>query len=296
MENEGNNWKLFEAKSLGGNNITNFDRDESGELKGFGYEVFIGLLSIWAIINTILVNLAFVNFETKAVISEINIFLTAFFLFDFLYRFFTVSSKKHYFLMNWGWADLLASLPFYGLRVFRIFRTAHFYNIEKTYGTKKIIAEFRGNRAQFAVYIVVLAVILILEIGASLVLIFEAASPKGNIRSASDALWWGYVTLTTVGYGDFYPVTLGGRLVGAAVMATGISIIAVFTGFLAQSFLSPKRKKKKIAFQPNDPKVKLEEIKIMLDEEEKAHAEFKARMEERIEEMETMLGAQDTIL
>jgi voltage-gated potassium channel len=253
--------------------------------------MFMGLLSLLAIVNVILVILPIVNSDTKAVITSIDGFLTIFFLFDFLYRFFTVKSKSHYFFKNWGWADLLASLPFYGLRIFRIFRTIWIYNLSQNSGMKKVVTEFKDNRAQFAVYVVILAVILVLEIGASLILIFESQSPKGNIKTAGDALWWGYVTITTVGYGDFYPVTIGGRLVGVAVMATGISIIAVFTAFVANSFLSPKKKKKKeAALQPDDPKTKLAEIKRMLDEEEKVHADFKARIEERIEEMEGMLG------
>ena len=79
---------------------------------------------------------------------------------------------------------------------------------------------------------------------------------------------------------------------GMAVMATGLSIYAVFTAFAASSFLSPKKKKKEeVAFQPDDPKTKLAEIRRMLDEEEKFHTDFKAYIEERIEEMEDMLGA-----
>jgi len=248
------------------------------------------LLSLLAIVNIILLILPFVNSDTKAVITAIDGFLTIFFLFDFSYRFFTVESKSHYFIKNWGWADLLASIPFYWLRIFRIFRTVCIYNLLQNYGTKRVVTEFRNNRAQFAVYIVILAVILVLEIGASLILIFESQSPKGNIKTAGDALWWGYVTITTVGYGDFYPVTFGGRLVGVAVMATGISIFSVFTAFIANSFLSPRKKKKEVAVsKTEDPKTKLAEIKRMLDEEEKVHADFKARIEERIEEMEGML-------
>ncbi|MDD1757963.1 MAG: potassium channel family protein [Methanotrichaceae archaeon] len=199
------------------------------------------------------------------------------FLFDFLYRFFPVESKSHYFLKNLGWADLLASIPFYGLRILRIFRTYCAYSyLSRNSGIKKVVSEFRDNRAQFAFYVVALAVILVLEIGGSWVLIFESQSPNCNIKNAGDALWWTYVTIVTVGYSDYYPVTLGGRLVGMAVMATGLSIYAVFTAYLASSFLSPK--KKEVALQPDDSWTKLAEIKRMLEEEEKAHADFEARI------------------
>jgi len=250
----------------------------------------MGELSLLAIVNIILLMLPIVDSDAKAVITIIDIFLSIFFLFDFLYRFFTVKSKSHYFFKNWGWADLLASVPFYGLRILRIFRTYCIYNSSQKVGIKNAIIEFRENRAQFAFYVIILAVILVLEIGTSWVLIFESQSPEGNMKNASDALWWGYVTITTVGYGEFYPVTLGGRLVGMAVMATGLSIYAVFTACTANSFLSPKKKKKKeVALRPDDPKTKLADIKRMLEEEEKFHADFKARIDERIKEMEGIL-------
>jgi voltage-gated potassium channel len=266
-----------------GISISDTDKDQSGELKGFGYEIFMGLLSILSIINIVLAILPFVSSNTKAVILIVDNFLTLFFLFDFSYRFFTVKSKSHYFFKNWGWADLLASMPFYGLRILRLFRVVRVIKLSKNYGLHNVASQLSDSRAEFAVYLVILMVILVLEVGASLVLYFEYKSPNANIKTAGDALWWGYVTITTVGYGDFFPVSKGGRLVGAAVMATGISIFSVFTAFIANSFLAPKKKKKEeVALKPEDPKTKLAEVKKLLEEQEKD-------LKTRIEEIEKML-------
>ena len=65
----------------------------------------------------------------------------------------------------------------------------------------------------------------------------EARSPDANITTAGDALWWGIVTVTTVGYGDQYPVTTGGRIVGVFVLILGVGLFGTFTGFLANAFL-----------------------------------------------------------
>jgi len=71
-----------------------------------------------------------------------------------------------------------------------------------------------------------------------LVLQFESSSPDANIVSGGDALWWGMVTITTVGYGDFFPVTLLGRLTGVFVMFAGVGIIGSLASILA-SILVP---------------------------------------------------------
>ena len=79
---------------------------------------------------------------------------------------------------------------------------------------------------------------MILSTASFLVLQFEIRSPDANIRSGADAIWWGFVTITTVGYGDRFPVTLAGRLVGLFVMLTGVGIIAALASILA-SLLVP---------------------------------------------------------
>mgnify|MGYP003948636165 FL=1 len=67
----------------------------------------------------------------------------------------------------------------------------------------------------------------------------ENASPDANILTANDALWWSYVTIATVGYGDRYPVTDYGRLVGIAVMTVGVALFSVITSYLADWFRRP---------------------------------------------------------
>ena len=68
----------------------------------------------------------------------------------------------------------------------------------------------------------------------------EGGNPNANIHSGSDAVWWAYVTVTTVGYGDRYPVTNEGRLIGIALLTIGVGLFGVLTGFLANTFLAPK--------------------------------------------------------
>jgi voltage-gated potassium channel len=105
-------------------------------------------------------------------------------------------------------------------------------------------------------------IILLLEFGSIAVLKAEMTSPSANITTASDAIWWVYVTITTVGYGDKYPVTNAGRLVGMVVMFVGVGLFAVMTGFLANKFLPTSSSDED---ELSEVKKELAEIKSLLN-------------------------------
>jgi len=74
--------------------------------------------------------------------------------------------------------------------------------------------------------------------GAVIVYLLERHAAHSNIHTLGDALWWSFVTVTTVGYGDFYPVTTWGRITACFVMATGLLTLAVVTAQVASSFVA----------------------------------------------------------
>jgi voltage-gated potassium channel len=84
---------------------------------------------------------------------------------------------------------------------------------------------------------VLIAVVATLFLGAWLVLLFEEKAKGSNIHSYPDALWWAIVTVTTVGYGDRYPVSEGGRVVAVILMLVGIGLIGVLTATVASVFI-----------------------------------------------------------
>jgi voltage-gated potassium channel len=215
-------------------------RIQSKELKNAGYEIFVGILSILSIVNLVLQILAEdPNLDT--VLDIMNGLLSIIFLGDFTYRLFTAQSKSHYFFREYGWADLLASLPFDGAKILRLFRLVRVIRLLRAYGVNNIARTLVKDRAGSALLTLLLMGILVLEFGSLEILYLEQYADGANITSASDAVWYVIVTISTVGYGDRFPVTGGGRLFGALIIIIGVGIFGTFTGYLANLFLSPSK-------------------------------------------------------
>ena len=98
----------------------------------------------------------------------------------------------------------------------------------------------RGNLGRF----LVAAAVLVLN-GALIVYLYERHAPHSNIHTLGEALWWSFVTVTTVGYGDYFPVTIAGRITACFIMGTGLLTLAVVTAQVASSFVAqgPSRAK-----------------------------------------------------
>lgn len=253
------------------------------ELKGIGYELFIGALSILSIFNLVALLIFSGDSNIATVLGIMNAIMFPIFLGDFFYRLFTTESKSGYFFRGFGWADLLSSLPFPNAKILRLFRLWRVYRLFKEFGVSNLFREIITQRAQNALLTVSFLVLCVLEFGALSVLYAEQNAPDANIKSASDAIWWTYVTITTVGYGDRFPVTNWGRIVGIFVMTAGVGLFGTLSGFLANSFLTPPKQKaanESAEGDATDPKAKLAAIKRLIEEQEKATANLKAQLEE----------------
>ena len=79
--------------------------------------------------------------------------------------------------------------------------------------------------------------IVVLELASALVLVAERGDPDANIKTGGESLWWAWVSVTTVGYGDYYPVTAWGRIIGSVLLGVGIGLVTTITGFLATKLL-----------------------------------------------------------
>lgn len=248
--------------------------EQPRELKRADYELFILLLSILSVCNLVLVAFRVVGPAVDVALA-IDTLLVPIFLIDFLYRLITASSRTNYLVRQWGWADLLATLPL--LRVFRLFRIVRVGRLLRTYGPQRLIVELAAARASATFFVTMFLVILVVEVAGILILYEEGGAEGANIANAGDAVWWGLVTITTVGYGDRYPTTVGGRIVGVTLLFGGIALYSVLTGFIANAFVTPKITRRKAP--AGTPAAELDEIRRLLGEQEAAADSLKEALE-----------------
>jgi hypothetical protein len=211
------------------------------ELKNTAYEIFIGALSILSIVNLLLVYAVAGDSALELVLSVMNALFSAIFLGDFIYRISTAPSAMRYFFRGFGWADLLASLPFPQFKILRLFRLLRVFRLLRELGPRTVWTTLIHDRANSALMTLLLMGILVLQFGSISILYVEEDADGANITTASDALWYTVVTISTVGYGDQYPVTNAGRLIGTLIIVVGVGIFGTFTGYLANLFLAPRK-------------------------------------------------------
>ncbi|MFM2070680.1 MAG: hypothetical protein RLZZ623_943 [Actinomycetota bacterium] len=247
------------------------------ELKSTGYEIFVGILSILSIVNLVLIYV-FTDPNLDTVLRVMNALLSAIFLGDFTYRLVTSTPKSKYLFRQFGWADLLASLPFHQLKVLRIFRLIRVFRLLREHGVKKIVRSLVKDRAGSALLTLLLMGILVLEFGSLVVLHIEQYARGANITTGADAVWYVLVTISTVGYGDRFPVTNSGRVAGAVIIMIGVGIFGTFTGYLANVFLTPSAPQ--AAPQPlapvNDSERRIEQLRTLVAEQRAALDEIEA--------------------
>ncbi|NVK44169.1 MAG: ion transporter [Oceanospirillaceae bacterium] len=178
---------------------------------------------------------------------------------EYLYRIYTAESRLRFIFSFYGVVDLLAILPFYlatsiDLRALRLLRFLRIIRVLKLARYNQAIARF--GRALYLVkeelFIFTIGSLIMLYLAAVGIYHFGHEAQPAVYRSIFDSLWWAVATLTTVGYGDIYPVTVGGRLFTFFVFMLGLGLVAVPTGILASALSSVRRQQELDAASDKD--------------------------------------------
>ena len=227
---------------------------ESGNAAGKVFDVFIMALIIINVI-TVIVDTFDIPPVVQTVSRYIEVVSVIIFTIEYILRLWTCdlktpnkpayASRLKYIFSFMAIIDLLAILPFYlpmiitiDLRVLRMLRIIRLFRIFKisryTTALNTIATVFKNKASQL---ISSMAIVFMLMLMASVIMynVEHDAQPE-QFKNVFQAMWWAVATLTTVGYGDIYPVTVLGKLLSAVIAILGIGLVAVPTGIITAGF------------------------------------------------------------
>jgi voltage-gated potassium channel len=206
------------------------------------FQLVILVLSIYVLIALFVEAAVDLSPEVRTLLQHIDNAICVIFLIDFSVR--LARSRDRMRFLRWGWIDALSSIPMVDafrwgrlVRIIRILRMLRAFR-----STRVLVKYFFRNRALGTFATVALISVTLTIFSSIAVLNFEDV-PESNIKSASDALWWSFVTITTVGYGDKFPVTPEGRVIAVFLMTAGVGLFGTFTGLLASFFIEADQEK-----------------------------------------------------
>ncbi len=196
--------------------------------------VLLASLAVLAVLSLSL--LTPIPAEVRRILNVADIVICAVFLADFLLLLYLHRDRRKYFL-TWGWIDLISSIPLLDplrwgrlarlMRLLRLFRGLR--------GSAGILRRLFLQKQETTLAAIFLLIVAVGVFSSSAILIAEEGS-GGPIDTAEEALWFTLSTMTTVGYGDVFPVTTFGRAVAALTVIAGVGIFGAFTALVA-SFL-----------------------------------------------------------
>jgi voltage-gated potassium channel len=169
----------------------------------------------------------------------------AIFTIEYLLRIYAAENRAKFVFSFYGIVDLLAILPFYlasavdlrTLRLLRMFRLIRILKLVRYHeAIRRLGKAFYMAKEELIIF--TLATLIFIFLSAVGIYYFEHAAQPDVYRSIFDSLWWAVTSLTTVGYGDMYPVTAGGKIFSFFVLMLGLGLVAVPTGIMAAALSS----------------------------------------------------------
>lgn len=202
-----------------------------------GYNAVILLVSLIAIGMLAVGVVVELTPTTRSLLAYVDLAVCVVFMIDFCISLARAPNRWQY-LLTWGWIDLLSSIPSLGsLRWGRAARVVRILRVIRSIKAARFLAAIVfHNRARNALLAGSFVAVVVVFLSSFAILQFESHN-EGNITSAEDAIWWALCTVTTVGYGDLYPVTWEGRVVAFILMVTGASSFGALSGLIAGSFV-----------------------------------------------------------
>jgi len=215
---------------------------DSDTVSGRRFDIAIQLFIIISILGFALETIDSLPIELKKFLSNLELITVTIFSIEYLLRVVLTKKSFKYIFSFYGIIDLIAILPFYlsmgmDLRSLRVLRLMRLFRILKIAKYNQAIATFQKAYFQIKSELTVFGAfsLIILFVASLGIYTFENEAQPEVFGSIFDSLWWSIVTLTTVGYGDSYPITAGGKMFTFLILIIGLGIISVPTGLFASA-------------------------------------------------------------
>lgn len=210
--------------------------------KGKIFDYFIQILILLSLIAFTIETLPNNSIYTIDVLNAFELICVIIFTIEYLLRIFVSKKPFRYIFSFYGVIDLLAIFPFYlrgaydlralrAFRIFRIFRALKLIRYNKALNRFHIAA--RIVKEEMILFFIVTAIFIFLASAG--IYFFENKAQPELFSSVIHSGWWAIATLTTVGYGDVYPITMGGKIFTFFILLIGVGVVTVPAGLVASA-------------------------------------------------------------
>ena len=216
--------------------------EDTNTRSGRTFDYFIQSFILISLVSFSIETLPSITPDTRKWLRGLEIFCVAIFTFEYVARVFVASNKKAFIFSFFGIIDLLAILPFYlttgldlrSLRAFRLLRLIRILKLARySKAARRFHRAFIIAKEELALFL--FAALIILYLAGVGIYYFENPVQPDSFKSIFHSLWWAVATLTTVGYGDIYPITAGGKIFTFFILVIGLGVVAVPAGMVASA-------------------------------------------------------------
>jgi len=215
---------------------------------GVVFDLLVQLFIVISIIVFSLETIPTLSKEFIEVLLKLEVFIVSLFCCEYVLRFFVAKRKTKFVFSFWGMVDLLAILPFFllsfdlimirALRLLRLFRILKLGRYSSS--MSRIMSALKIAKEDLVLSL--MAALIMLLVASFGIYQFENTAQPDKFSSVFDSLWWALATLTTVGYGDVYPITAGGKIFTGFILVIGLGVVAVPAGIIASALTEVRQK------------------------------------------------------
>lgn len=200
------------------------------------FEMAMMLLSLLSVIIVLVMTFGRLDSETYRLLFFVDTTICMIFMINFFVGLIRARDKR--FFIKHHWIDFIASIPaIEALRMARLFQILRVIRLIRM--SRSLLLPLVKQRKQATLASLLVAMVTILTLASVIMLIVESGTEGANIQTAEQAIWWALVTISTVGYGDYYPVSTAGHIIGGVVIVSGVSFFGVISGYMASVFVAP---------------------------------------------------------